>query len=141
MFRRAIPVALLVPLLLVAIVVSSSACGTMANFNGGRVMGPPKSEQPPVPFGGVKWDIEAAVDKDFFTSVAVLGLPLWMVELSMSATCDTATLPIVFWINARRAWERTIDERSGPSRVKVTEIEAVPSDSKDSDETKGRDRE
>ena len=57
--------------------------------------------------------------------------PLWLVDLGLSATFDTATLPVVFWINARRAWERAIDERAGPKRVKVTEIEGVPTEVKD----------
>jgi hypothetical protein len=60
-----------------------------------------------------------------------------LVDLGLSAGLDTATLPIVFWINARRAWERTIDDQPGPKRVKVTEIEAVPSDAKSADETLG----
>src|SRR5262245_25261612 len=108
MSPRALPSILLVPFLVVAVVVSSSACGTFANFNGGE---PPLvwnkgPDRPPVAFGGVQWDFEQAIESKSTAGEKVLILPLWLLDLSLSATLDTATLPIVFWVNARRAWER-----------------------------------
>jgi uncharacterized protein YceK len=141
MSRRAIPAVLLVPLLVVAIVVSSSACGTIANFNEGRsgMVAPTTNPgKPPTPFGGVQWDIERAIQSKVPIEDKAIQSPLWLVELGLSACLDTATLPIVFSINLRRAWERAIYERSGPHRVTVTEIEAVPSDSKTAVESNGR---
>src|SRR5262245_22191856 len=125
--RRAVPAIVLVPLLIVAIVVSTSACGTIANFNGGATLlrPPDKTPLPPVPYGGVKFDIKTAVEKDIMSPDAVPVWPLWIVEVGLSATMDTVTLPAVFWVNLRLAWERAIAEQSGPSRVKVLDIQPV----------------
>jgi hypothetical protein len=140
MTHRAIPAVLLVPLLVVAIVVSSSACGTMANFNEGSVWTsrPTHVGRPPTPYGGVEWDIEEAIKTDRPIESRMLGYAFLLVDLGLSAGLDTATLPIVFWINVRHAWERAIDDQSGPKRVNVTQIEAVHSDAKNSDESKVR---
>lgn len=101
----------LVPLLIVAIVVSTSACGTMANFNNGVVwMNLPERERPPLPYGGVLWDVERAVDSEADLPTKVLIFPIWLVEVGMSATLDTVTLPIALWISAKRAWNRAIGE-------------------------------
>ena len=98
MSRRALPAIVLVPLLVVALVVSSSACGTIANFSSGNA-GFGRSSDPPTPpvaYGGVQWDIERAIKSDAPIEVKALILPLWLLDLSLSATLDTATLPIVF---------------------------------------------
>jgi hypothetical protein len=115
MSRRSVPTVILVPLLVVALVVSSSACGTMANLSCGNLVliGPPPADPPPpVAFGGVQWDIERAIKSDATAGEKVLTFPLWFLDLSLSATLDTATLPMVFWINARRAWDRASDPTS-----------------------------
>jgi hypothetical protein len=39
-------------------------------------------------------------------------------DLSLSATLDTATLPVVFWINAREAWDRGTAEPGSPARAR-----------------------
>jgi uncharacterized protein YceK len=108
MDRRAIPAALLLPLLVVAVAVWSSACGTIANFTGGApIIGiPPDPPPPPIAFGGVWWDIEQAIESDAPMDQKALIFPLWLVDLGLSATLDTATLPIVFWLGAKRAWLR-----------------------------------
>ena len=109
MCRRYVPAIVLVPLLVVALVVSSSACGTLANFNGGApLIGlPPPDPPPPVAYGGVQWDIERAITSQAMPADKVWMFPIWLLELGLSATLDTATLPIVWWINARRAWDRS----------------------------------
>ena len=116
MSRRALPAVLLVPLLVVALVVSSSACGTMANFSGGVMFigMPADPPPPPVAYGGVQWDVESAMKSEMSVGEKALILPLWLLDLSLSATLDTATLPIVFWINARKAWERMSDNPTFP---------------------------
>jgi hypothetical protein len=138
--RRAIPAFVLVPLLIVALVVSTSACGTIANFGGlpiqrmpvaydkeGRILNDYVETAPaPVAYGGLKFDIERVFKSDMSIDEKALISPLWVVDLAMSATLDTATLPIVFWMNLRLAWERGVEEQDGPKRVKVLEIQPVP---------------
>jgi uncharacterized protein YceK len=89
MDRRAIPAIVLVPFLVVAIVVSSSACGTIVNF---------ATNDPPKPYGGVMCDVNLAVTE--FDPVErpgqLLVAPLFILDLGLSAALDTATLPIVF---------------------------------------------
>jgi hypothetical protein len=117
MTRRAIPAVLLVPLLVVALVVSTSACGTVANFRGGvPLIGiPPQPPPPPIAYGGVQWDIERAIKSDQEIYVKALIFPIWLVDFGLSATLDTATLPIVFGISAWRAWDRmTGDQPAKP---------------------------
>ena len=108
MSRRAVPAVVLVPLLVVAVVVSSSACGTFANFAGGRppIGLPPENPPPPVAYGGVQWDIERAIKSEATPAEKLLYSPLWLLELGLSATLDTATLPVVWWVNVKLAWER-----------------------------------
>ena len=108
MSRRAVPAVVLVPLVVVALAVSSSACGTIANFTGGGgfIGMTPSESPPPVAYGGVQWDIERAVKSELDPDHKALIFPLWLLDLSLSATLDTATLPVVWWINARRAWGR-----------------------------------
>jgi hypothetical protein len=129
MNRRAIPAALLAPLLIVAIVVSSSACGTLANFGALPIQNVPSSENPgrvhpvPVPYGGVYWDIERAIDSELPIENKVLISPLWLVDLGLSATLDTATLPIVCWLNVRTAWNQAFVDAAGPLRVRIVDIQ------------------
>jgi hypothetical protein len=108
MSRRSVPVLVLAPLLVVALVISSSACGTIANFGGGALplSRQPQDPPPPVAYGGVQWDIERGIKGEATVGEKVLWFPLWLLDLGLSTTFDTATLPIVFWINARRAWDR-----------------------------------
>jgi hypothetical protein len=108
MCRRSVPVLVLVPLLVVALVISSSACGTIANFGGGALplTVQPQDPPPPVAYGGVQWDVERAVKSDASPGQKALIFPVWLLDVGLSATFDTATLPIVFWVNARRAWDR-----------------------------------
>jgi hypothetical protein len=115
MTRRAVPAVLLVPLLVVALVVSSSACGTLANFNGGTIMGVPKDADRPLPYGGVWWDMETVVNSDRALSAdGVVFFPLWLVEVALSATLDTATLPVVGWIQIRRALQSPTPQQPPP---------------------------
>jgi hypothetical protein len=118
MSRRAVPAIVLVPLLVVALVVSSSACGTIANFTGGApvIGGPPENPPPPVAYGGVQWDLERALKSEATPGQKALIFPLWLLELGLSATLDTATLPVVWWVNARLAWERATSEPDAPVR-------------------------
>jgi hypothetical protein len=123
MSRRAVPAVVLVPLLVVALVVSTSACGTMANFDSGQPStglpaGPPP---PPVAYGGVQWDLERAVKSEADVGTKVLIFPVWLLELSLSATLDTATLPIVFWMNARRAWDRATADSAPPTQSRTAD--------------------
>ena len=123
MTRRAIPAVVLVPLLIVALVVSTSACGTMANFSGGvPFIGiRPEPPPPPIVYGGVQWDIERAIKSDQEIYVKALILPIWLVDFSLSATLDTATLPIVFGVNAWRAMDRmTGDQPAKPAARPAT---------------------
>ena len=128
MSRGAIPAVVLVPLLVVALVVSTSACGTIANFNGGQVPLnlPADPPPPPVAFGGVQWEIERAVNSKADVGTKALIFPLWMLDLSLSATLDTATLPIVWWVNARRAWDRASDNPTFPDVARPASGEPKP---------------
>jgi hypothetical protein len=128
MSRRAIPAVVLVPLLVVALVVSTSACGTIANFNGGHVplSLPTDPAPPPVAYGGVQWDIESAIKSKADVGTKALIFPLWLLDLTLSATFDTATLPIVFWINARRAWDRGSDNPTFPDVARPASGEPKP---------------
>ena len=111
MNRRAIPAVLLVPLMVVALVVSTAACGTMANFNNGvPLIGMPERERPPLPYGGVLWDVERAIESEVDVPTKVLILPIWLLDVGMSATLDTATLPITLWLSTKRAWTRATGE-------------------------------
>jgi hypothetical protein len=128
MSRRAVPAVVLVPLLVVELVVSTSACGTIANFSGGKpLIGmPPDPAPPPVAYGGVQWEIESALKSDADVGTKVLIFPLWLVDLGLSATLDTATLPVVFWINARRAWDRASDNPTFPVMARPRSGEPKP---------------
>jgi hypothetical protein len=128
MSRRVVPAVVLAPLLVVAAVVSSSACGTISNFNGGQVFMslPPDPPPPPIAYGGVQWDIERAVKSDADVGTKVLIFPLWFLDLTLSATLDTATLPVVWWINARKAWERASDNPTFPNVARPQSGEAKP---------------
>lgn len=108
MTRRAIPAIVLVPLLIVALVISTSACGTMANFGGGvPLIGMrPDPPPPPIAYGGVQWDIERAIKSDQELYLKALIFPVWLIDFGLSATLDTVTLPVVFGVNASRAWDR-----------------------------------
>lgn len=110
MSRRAVPTVLLLPLLAVAVVVSSSACGTLANFNNGVSFGIPERERPAVPYGGVMLDLEAAARSKADLSAKVLIFPLWLTDLGLSAAFDTLTLPAAVWIDVKRAYERATGE-------------------------------
>jgi uncharacterized protein YceK len=120
MIKRLLPCALLTPLTVVAIVVSSAACGTMANFNEGRygliATYPdhrPKREYP-VPYGGVLADIEQPNWKksdEWTKEQVVFGTPLLLIDMGLSAVLDTATLPIVWWINLRKAYDRAFNDK------------------------------
>jgi hypothetical protein len=114
--RRAVPAVVLVPLLVVALVVSSSACGTLANFTGGAPLigPPPENPPPPVAYGGVQWDLEQAIKSEATPGERLLYSPLWLLELGLSATLDTATLPIVWWVNGKLAWERAANSDLTP---------------------------
>jgi hypothetical protein len=115
MTRRVMPAIVLVPLLVVALVVSSSACGTMANFNGGAILGPPKDADRPLPYGGVLWDVEALANADGVVSPEGIALlPVWLIEVGLSATLDTATLPVVAWVQIRRALESPTPQEQPP---------------------------
>jgi hypothetical protein len=118
MSRRAVPAVVLVPLLVVALVVSSSACGTMANFSGGAPLigRPPENPPPPVAYGGVQWDLERAFKSGATPGEKVLIFPLWLLELGLSATLDTATLPVVWWVNVKLGWERAANDPTAPIR-------------------------
>jgi hypothetical protein len=120
MSRRAVPAIVLVPLLVVALVISSSACGTIANFGGGALPLTlrPHDPPPPVAYGGVQWDIERGIKGEATVGEKVLWFPVWLLDLSLSATLDTATLPVVFWINAREAWDRGTAEPGSPARAR-----------------------
>ncbi|HKB02748.1 MAG TPA: hypothetical protein VKD90_11045 [Gemmataceae bacterium] len=90
MTRRAVPAIVLVPLFVVALVVSSSACGTFSNF---------ASSRPPRPFGGVVADLEAVVESNPIKSPHLfLYTPIVLVEICLSTVFDAATLPLVAWI-------------------------------------------
>lgn len=118
MSRRTVPAVVLVPLLVVALMVSSSACGTIANFNGGTppLSLPPANPPPPVAYGGVQWDIERAIKSDVSAGEKVLYAPLWLLELGLSASFDTLTLPAVWWTNLRLGWERASGGADAPTR-------------------------
>jgi uncharacterized protein YceK len=115
MTRRTIPAVLLIPFAIVALVVSTSACGTIANFNGGSVgwiSAPSESPPPPIAYGGVQWDIERGLKSEADIGTKVLIFPLWLIDLGVSATLDTLTLPVVFSVNAWQAWNRATGEPS-----------------------------
>lgn len=97
MTRRTVPVIVLVPLLIVALAVSSSACGTIMNFAG---------NDPPLPFGGVVTDVQGVVESDPVNYPGlILITPFVFVDICLSAVFDAATLPVVGWIQIRRALE------------------------------------
>ena len=128
MSRRAIPAVVLVPLLVVALVVSTSACGTMANFTGdqlplGRPADPPP---PPVAYGGVQWDIASAIKSEADVGSKALIFPLWLLDLTLSAAFDTATLPVVWCMNAHRAWNRASDNPIFPNVARPASGEPKP---------------
>ncbi|MSR52219.1 MAG: hypothetical protein EXS09_02890 [Gemmataceae bacterium] len=123
MTRRSVPPIVLVPLLIVAIVVSSSACGTMANFNGGVVLiGLPDPNRPPLPYGGVLWEAEKAVKSDRSVGEKVLIFPLWLVDVGLCVGLDTVTLPLVAWFHAKRVYQRA----TGTEPEKATISSPVP---------------
>lgn len=122
MTRRSVPPIVLVPLLIVAIVISSSACGTMANFNGGvALIGLPDQNRPPLPYGGVAWNVERAVKCDEPLATRVLIFPLWLLDVGLSAGLDTLTLPFVAWFHAKRIYNRELGVEAVPEGV-LTEI-------------------
>jgi len=95
MTRRAVPAVLFVPLLVVALVVSSSACGTIANF---------AENDPPRPFGGVVTDLEVVAKADpIETPLVVVAVPFLLLDMCLSAVLDTGTLPVVAWMQIRHA--------------------------------------
>jgi hypothetical protein len=97
MTRRAVPVIVLVPLLVVALAVSSSACGTIMNFAG---------TDPPLPFGGVVSDVQGFVEYDPVKNPGlILITPFVLVDICLSAVFDAATLPVVGWMQIRAALE------------------------------------
>ena len=119
MTRRAVPTVVLVPLLIVAIVVSTSACGTMANFNGGvGFIGIPDENRHPLPYGGVLWDAEWAIKSETPISEKVLIFPLWLLDVGLSAGLDTVTLPLVAWFHAKRAYDRAVGNE--PEKAKIS---------------------
>lgn len=77
------------PLLIVAIVVSSSGCGTGANFSGQHTFffGTPVTPYP-IPYGGVAANVKLAIDRPEMAHFAAFDLCLCLVS-------DTLTLPLV----------------------------------------------
>lgn len=110
MFKRLLSGAILTPLTVVALVVSSSACGTIMNFSGG---GPhtfsgdhPDRTGVPIPYGGVRADLLTPnwehADHWKLDDIALVG-PILALDISLSFVLDTITLPLVVWINIDRA--------------------------------------
>jgi uncharacterized protein YceK len=100
MSLRALPAVLLVPLLVVALVISSSACGTFGNL----------SNDKPIPYGGVIQDAETVVDKPQILAFA----PFVLIELGLSTCLDTATLPYTFLKLLQRAVRETKEAQAPP---------------------------
>ena len=97
MTRRAVPAVVLVPLLVVALVVSSSACGTVMNF---------ADKGPPWPYGGVAADLQiAALYDPVHSPEKIVYAPIVLLDMGLSAVFDTATLPLVAWIQVRHLLE------------------------------------
>lgn len=110
MTARAVPAIVLVPLLIVAIVVTTSACGTLANLNGGGGMFNGKAVAPiPLPYGGVATDVKWAIEKPS-------NIPFAAIDLLLSAVADTFTLPIVLVSDVRELgdWISGRDEAAIP---------------------------
>jgi hypothetical protein len=97
MTRRAVPAIIFVPLAVVALVVSSSACGTIYNF---------VDNDPPRPYGGVMTDLRGVAESDPIERPGVIvAAPFVLMDICLSLVFDSATLPVVAWIQVRRALE------------------------------------
>jgi uncharacterized protein YceK len=113
MTARAVPAVLLVPLLIVAIVISSSACGTLANLDGGGGMFMSKSVAPiPLPYGGVANDVKWSIEKPS-------AIPFAAFDLCLSLIADTFTLPIVVVADIRvlSDWIAGRDDAANPAET------------------------
>jgi uncharacterized protein YceK len=101
--RRALPAIVLVPLLIVALVVSTSACETMLNF---------AKNEPPAPYGGVAIDLDMAAHFDPVDKPGqIMLVPFVLLDLCISAGLDTVTLPVVLF-KKFHATDRRIPEVS-----------------------------
>ena len=90
MSRRAVPALVLVPLLVVALLVSGSACGTVGSMAG--------ASRPPPVYGGVRVHVED-LTKDWDAPVIAFAA----FDLPLSAAADTIVLPVTLVLNVR-AW-------------------------------------
>jgi hypothetical protein len=100
------------PLFLVAVVISSSACGTLRNIN---------SDQP-LPLGGLIDDADSIYSTakkakpDLDTAVlAPLFVAGFTLEVGLSAVGDVVTLPWVIWMNAKAGWSQLHSPKNMPS--------------------------
>ena len=100
--KRMLPI-LLTPLLVVALLVSSSACGTITNFSGPLIRREAYVDVPPRPFGGVFADVGVLTDRELIENRPGL-IPLIVLDICLSAVGDTVTLPFVIF----RSWEEVL---------------------------------
>src|SRR6187431_2377211 len=94
MTARALPAFVLTPLLIVAIVVSSSACGTLANMTGGGTFSGRPVTTYPIPYGGAASDVNWAIKKPS-------AIPILAIDFCLSIVADTFTLPWVVLADIR----------------------------------------
>ena len=97
MTARALPACVLVPLLIVAIVVSTSACGTIASMLNPPAVTPDQPDVAPI-YGGVRAhvnDLSVTPDEKAIFAAA-FDLPLCVVA-------DTLLLPATVFLNVREA--------------------------------------
>lgn len=96
MSRRTVPVVFLLPLLALALLVSSSACGTVGSMIRSRPDRDGRPAPPPPPYSGVVEDVSAVWESKASDNVALV-----LFDLPLSATADTALLPVTLFLNIR----------------------------------------
>ena len=103
--KRMLPI-LLTPLLVVALLVSSSACGTIGNFSSAETQ-PNGHPLPPRAFGGVTDDLQEIVRPapvPDFNKLRPIIRACIVLDICLSAVGDTVTLPFVIF----RSWEEVL---------------------------------
>ena len=109
--KRTLPI-LLTPLLVVALLVSSSACGTIGKFSSSETQ-PNGRPLPPRAFGGVADDFQGIVQPapvpDYYGLNPIIRACL-VIDICLSAVGDTVTLPFVIF----RSWEDVLKQPSNP---------------------------
>lgn len=117
-----------IAMLIAALAVFGSGCGTMANFDtaGRQKIGKP---EPPAPFGGVACDVRWASETMAFDcpalTKATVGMPmcaLYMVDVPFSLVCDVVTLPFAMIASAKPV--EAVEQTPGRNVLPVSSMSA-----------------